>query len=81
MAKKTLEACRKGDDYIGYALTHGGSVRPGKGSHKVVYGPKSNGRGEPVPCHNKDIGPNLRRKIVKAFLAMGLVLLLAVIVI
>lgn len=69
MAKKTLDKCRKGKDFISYAASQGAKIKNGKGSHIKVYGPRGMC---PVPNHNKDLGNGLRCAIIKMFVAIGL---------
>ena len=75
---KDLDACRSGKDFIGYAKKHGGEIRNGHGSHQIVKGPKG---AAVVPFHNKDLGKGLRVKLVKSFIAIGLVLSLVLAII
>ena len=75
--KANLEQLRKGSEFIGYARQHGAEVRPGHGSHNIVRTEKGMAV---VPVHAGDLGKGLRCKIVKAFLAIGLVLSALVVV-
>jgi predicted RNA binding protein YcfA (HicA-like mRNA interferase family) len=71
---RTIEQCRSGKEFVGYAETHGAEVRNGHGSHFVV----STEKGQcVVPVHPGELGKGLRCKIVKLFLLIGLALLLA----
>lgn len=67
---RTLDDCRSGKDFIGYAETHGGHVDRQVGSHAVVKSPS--GGICPVPVHNGDLPTGTRRSIVKLFMAIGL---------
>jgi len=73
MAKKRLEQCRSGRDFVNYATSNGADVRNGKGSHHIVS--TDNGSCV-VPLHNKDLGKGLRSKIIKTFVVIGLGILL-----
>ena len=69
---KTLDKCRKGKDFIGYAASKGAEIKNGKGSHAKVY----TGEGMcVVPRHNKDLGPGIRRAIIRQLAAIGIMLL------
>lgn len=74
MSKKTLQNCHSGKDFLHYAEKHGAAVRNGNGSHFVASTAKGS---VVVPYHaNKDLGTGLRHKIVKAFLAIGITIIL-----
>lgn len=73
MTKKTLEACRKGKEFVDLSIARGADVRNGCGSHFVVSTPKGQCV---IPVHNGDLGKGLRCKIIKT-----LALILAVILI
>lgn len=74
MSHKTLEQCHSGKDFIDYAKTHGANVRNGNGSHFMVTTAKG---GVCVPYHaNNDLGTGLRHKIIKAFISIGILVLL-----
>ena len=73
MAKKTLDKCRKGKDFIGYAARQGAEIKNGKGSHAKVYTDKGMC---PVPRHCKDLPTGTRRAIMRQFMAIGIMLLL-----
>jgi predicted RNA binding protein YcfA (HicA-like mRNA interferase family) len=73
---KSLQQLRNGREFIHYAETHGAQLRNGKGSHVIVSTPKGQ---TVVPHHNQDLGPGLRHKLVKLYIAIGLsVLTLAI---
>lgn len=75
MSKHSLEACKSGKDFLSYAQTHGATVRNGSGSHFVASTAKGS---VVVPYHaSHDLGTGLRHKIVKAFIALGIMLILA----
>jgi predicted RNA binding protein YcfA (HicA-like mRNA interferase family) len=72
VAKKSLDACRSGSDFLSYAQHQGAEVRNGKGSHAVV----STDRGQTViPCHPGDLGKGLACKIRKQLALILLVLM------
>ena len=73
MAKKKLKDCRSGKDFVGYAEKRGAEIRNGKGSHAKVVNKKGMAI---VPRHNKDLATGTRRAVIKAFLAMGIVIFL-----
>lgn len=74
MSHKTLEQCKSGKDFISYATTHGATVRNGNGSHFMVTTERG---GVVVPYHaNNDLGTGLRHKIIKAFISIGILILL-----
>lgn len=74
MSRKSLEQCHSGKDFIDYAKTHGANVRNGNGSHFIVTTDKG---GVCVPYHaNHDLGTGLRRKIIKAFLSIGILIII-----
>lgn len=78
MSRKTLEQCKSGKDFISYATTHGATVRNGNGSHFMVTTERG---GVVVPYHaNNDLGTGLRHKIIKAFLTIGISILLIMLV-
>lgn len=70
--KNSLQTCKSGKDFIGYAETHGATVSRQNGSHVVLSTDKGS---VVVPYHaNRDLGTGLRHKIIKAFVALGLAL-------
>lgn len=70
MAKKNLNDCRSGKDFIKYAEKKGAIVKPAKGSHQKI----KNARGTCiVPAHNKDLPTGTRKAIFKMFMQMGIV--------
>lgn len=69
MCKKSIDACRTHDDFVGYGKKHGGRVEPG-GRHTKVFGPK--GGMAPVPHHPGEIAKGTRCSIIKMFIAIGL---------
>lgn len=74
MSRKTLEQCKSGKDFLQYATTHGARVRNGNGSHFVASTTKGS---VVVPYHaSHDLGTGLRHKIIKAFLAIGISVIL-----
>lgn len=74
MSRKALDQCHSGKEFIDYAKTHGANVRNGNGSHCMVTTDKG---GVCVPYHaNHDLGTGLRRKIIKAFISIGILILL-----
>jgi hypothetical protein len=72
MAKKTLDSCRTGDDFLAYAQKRNAAIRNGKGSHFVV---STDTGSVVVPVHNGDLGKGLACKIRKAFVLIGLVVI------
>ena len=70
MAKKTLQQCKSGNDFVAYAESHGGRVDHQTGSHAIVRGP--NGGICPVPMHAHEIATGTRHSIIKLFAAIGL---------
>lgn len=69
----SLTNCKSGRDFLGYAESHGASVRTGKGSHFMVTTSKG---GVCVPYHaSHDLGTGLRHKLVKAFISIGILVL------
>ena len=75
MCKKTIDACRTHDDFVGYGKKHGGRVVNG-GRHTKVFGPT--GGMAPVPHHPGDIAKGTRFSIIKMFIAIGLACLVIV---
>ena len=72
MATKMIDSLRSGDEFIGWAKSHGASVRSGKGSHFII----STDQGSAVvPVHPGDLGKGLRCKIKKMFVLIGLALI------
>lgn len=75
MSKHSLESCKSGKDFLQYATNHGATVRNGNGSHFIASTAKGS---VVVPYHAAhDLGTGLRHKIVKAFIALGIVIILA----
>lgn len=75
MSRKSLEQCKSGKDFLEYASTHGGSVSYGGNHPKVTT--KQGGVIVPVPYHgNHDLGTGLRHKLIKAFISIGILILL-----
>lgn len=79
MSRKELDNARSGQDFLRIAEHAAGegrcTIRNGHGSHAVIRTPA--GTSIPVPVHgNKQLGPGLRSKLIKWFLAAGLGLLL-----
>ncbi len=73
---KTLQQCKSGKELIAYAKSHGAEIRPGKGSHQIVM---HSGKSVPVPVHgNQQLAKGLRLAIIKAFLSMGLGMLVLI---
>lgn len=72
MAKKRLEQCRSGNDFIKYAEKAGADVYGG-GRHIKVKTAK--GR-TVVPLHPGDLGKGLRFTLMKQFVALGIVIFL-----
>ena len=72
MAKKSLQQCRSGKDFVRYAEKAGARIENGKGSHAKVYNDKGIAI---VPRHNNDLGKGLRFTLIKTFVKMGIVLL------
>lgn len=73
MAKKRLEQCKSGKDFIKYASKAGADISNGgrhikiKTSHGTTF----------VPVHgNQDLGKGLNRAIKKQFALIGILLLL-----
>lgn len=73
MAKKRIEQCRSGHDFVKFARKRGAEVQNGKGSHAKVR--TGNGMAI-VPRHNKDLANGTRASIIKTFAALGLAILL-----
>jgi len=69
MAKKRIEACRSGKDFLKFAQRAGADIRNGKGSHCVVRTERGS---TVVPVHNQDLGKGLRSKLIKTFVVIGL---------
>ena len=67
---KSLSQCKSGKEIVHYVTSHGGTVRDGHGSHRIV----STTRGSVVvPVHgNHDLGTGLRCKILKVLAAIGI---------
>jgi hypothetical protein len=72
MAKKTLDACRTGNDFLAYAQQRDAVIRNGKGSHVMI---STDAGSVVVPLHTKDLGKGLACKIRKMFLLIGLTLI------
>jgi len=76
--KKDLNALRTSRQFLAWAEKHGGDIRRGKGSHIHV---RKNGIIVTIPDHPGDLATGTRRAIVKAFIAMGMgVLVLAMLI-
>lgn len=77
MAKKTLDECRKGKEFLRYAETHGAtSVMFGKGDHAVVYTEKGQCT---IPVVH-ELGKGLRHVIIKTLVSIGITLILACVI-
>ena len=74
MAKKTLEQCKTGRDFIGYAEHRGGYVDRQCGSHAIVKAPS--GGTCPVPVHPGEIPTGTRYSIIKRFITIGLAVMI-----
>lgn len=77
MAKKNLNDCRSGKDFINYAAKQGAEVSNGKGSHHKVKTEKGTCI---VPHHNKDLPTGTRCGILKVFLRIGIMMFLLLLV-
>lgn len=69
MAKKRIEQCRTGKDFVKFAQKKGAEIETGRGSHHKVY------MGDdmiPVPVHAKELATGTRFAIIKAFTRMGI---------
>lgn len=70
MAKKSLDQCMTGDDFLKYAKKKPQArIRNGKGSHVIV---ETDLGSCVLPCHPRDLGTGLRHAIIKAMIAIGL---------
>lgn len=68
-----LTRCKSGKEFIAYAETHGARISRQNGSHVVLATDKGS---VVVPYHaNHDLGTGLRHKLVKAFMAIGILVL------
>ncbi len=71
--KKDLNALRTSREFIAWAEKHGGEIRRGKGSHIHV---RKKEVMTTIPDHPGDLATGTRRAIIKAFIAMGMGVLL-----
>ncbi len=78
MSKKNLQACSKATDFISYAEDHGGKVKT-CGAGVKVYGPNGNGGYVSIHAnHPKELATGTRAALIKAFIALGLGVLLPI---
>ncbi len=68
-----LYQCRSGSDFVKYAYRHKAEVNGGHGGHIKVSTEKGTAI---VPYHNHEMGTGLRQKLIKAFIALGLIFIL-----
>jgi predicted RNA binding protein YcfA (HicA-like mRNA interferase family) len=71
--KEDVNSLRTGREFVDYAKRHGAEVTPGKGSHIKIRTKKGL---VIVPNHPGDLAVGTRRAIVKAFVAIGLAVVL-----
>lgn len=71
--KDDVSALRTGREFIDYAKRHGAEVVPGKGSHVKIRTQKGL---VVVPNHPGDLATGTRRAIVKAFITIGIAIVL-----
>ena len=72
MSKKRLDQCKSGEDFLSFASKRGAEVVQG-GRHAKVVTPRG---AVAVPRHKGDLPTGTRHSILKAFLQLGLTLLL-----
>jgi len=78
MSKKdNANSLHTGREFIAYAERRGCEVIPGKGSHIKVRNAKGLAI---IPNHLGDLATGTRRAIIKAFIAMGIAILMFVMV-